>query len=77
MTKQSAAEAQRRIILEHLKHDALTTLQAREKGIMHPAARCLELRRQGHQIITEWAREYCAGGVLHRVARYRLQAEER
>lgn len=51
MTKQSAAEAQRRIIME--------------------------LRKQGFEIVTEWALEYCPGGVRHRVARYRLRAGER
>lgn len=77
MSTTSAAAAQRRIILEHLKHDTLTTLQARARGIMHPGMRVCELRKQGHQIVTERAFEYCAGGVLHRVARYRLQAKER
>lgn len=69
----TAAAAQRRRILEHLKHDTLTTLQARSIGIMHPAARCMELRKLGHQIVTERVNEYCPGGVRHRVARYRLE----
>ena len=42
---------------------------------MHPAARCMELRKQGHHIITEWVTEYCPGGIEHRVARYRLAAD--
>jgi len=69
----TAAAAQRRRILEHLQHDTLTTLQARSMGIMHPGMRVCELRQQGHQITTEWANEYCTGGVRHRVARYRLE----
>lgn len=69
---QSAA-AQRTRILEHLQHDTLTTLEARAQGIMHPGMRVCELRKNGHQITTEKVSEYCAGGVRHMVARYRLQ----
>jgi hypothetical protein len=67
------AAAQRRRILEYLQLDTLTTLQARSMGIMHPGARVMELRKQGHEIITEWVMEYCPGGVRHRVALYRLK----
>jgi len=73
---QSAA-IQRARILEQLQYEPRTTLEFRSMGIMHPSARCMELRKQGFEIVTEWATEYCAGGVLHRVARYRLQTEER
>lgn len=69
----TAAAAQRQRILEHLQRGTLSTLQARSVGIMHPAARCMELRKQGHQIVTEKVDECCPGGVRHRVARYRLQ----
>lgn len=72
MTENNTAAAQRRRILEHLQHCPLTTLQARSMGIMHPGMRICELRKQGHEIRTEWATEYCPGGVRHRVARYRL-----
>ena len=65
---QSAA-AQRRLIFEHLQHGTMTTLQARDLGIMHPGMRVCELRKQGYEIVTEWAFEYCPGGILHRVAR--------
>lgn len=71
-TQSQSAAIQRAKILEHLKRDTLTTLQARALGIMHPGMRVCELRKGGHQIVTEWATEYCAGGVRHRVARYRL-----
>jgi len=70
----TTAAAQRRRILEHLKYDTLTTLQARSMGIMHPGMRVFELRKQGYRIITETVNEYCPGGVRHRVARYRLEA---
>lgn len=73
MIENNTASAQRHRILEHLKHDSLTTLEARSLGIMHPGMRVCELRKQGHEITTEWATEYCAGGVLHRVARYILK----
>jgi hypothetical protein len=72
MIENNTASAQRQRILEHLKCDSLTTLQARSMGIMHPGMRVCELRKQGHAIATEWATEHCPGGVLHRVARYRL-----
>lgn len=72
----TAAEAQRQRVLEHLKHAPMTTLEARSQGIMHPAARCMELRKRGHEIATEWVNEYCPGGVLHRVARYILKPAE-
>ncbi len=61
-TTSSAAEVQRLAILDRLQYGPITTLQAREMGIMHPAARCMELRRQGHGIVTEWTLEYCPGG---------------
>lgn len=76
MSKSNTAAAQRRRVLEHLKYSTLTTLQARSMGIMHPAARCMELRRQGHEITTEWVNEYCPGGVRHRVAKYSLKRDE-
>lgn len=71
--KHSTAAAQRHLILEHLKHGTMSTLQARSMGIMHPGMRVCELRKQGHEIVTEWANEYCPGGILHRVARYSLE----
>jgi len=68
--------AQRLAILQRLKYGPITTLQARDMGIMHPAQRVLELKKQGYEITTEWATEYCSGGVLHRVARYSLRPGE-
>lgn len=70
---QSAA-AQRQRILAWLLHCPITTLQARAMGIMHPGMRICELRKQGQPIKTEIVSEYCAGGVLHRIARYSLEA---
>ena len=69
---QSAA-IQRAKVLEQLQCEPRTTLEFRAMGIMHPGMRVCELRKNGHQITTEWTLEYCPGGVRHRVARYRLQ----
>lgn len=75
LVAQSAA-AQRQRILEHLKCGPLTTLQARKQlDIMHPAARCLELRKRGLDIRTEWTTEYSVGGSKHRIAKYSLEAQ--
>jgi hypothetical protein len=64
-------EAQRTRILEHLRRESLTTLQAREHlDIMHPAGRVQELREQGFNITTHWTYE-----AKHRVGRYVLLAE--
>lgn len=73
MHRSNSTEAQRQRILEHLKCGSITTLQARSLGIMHPGMRVCELRRQGYDIVTEMAVEYCPGGVLHRIAKYVLR----
>ncbi len=63
--------AQRARILEWLRRESLTTLQAHEHlDIMHPAARVQELRKQ-HNIITHWTTDD-SGKAKHRVARYVL-----
>jgi hypothetical protein len=59
---------QRAIILSHLRrHGSISTIEARlQHHIMSPAARVLELKRQGHIILTERdPRQKCA--------RYHLQ----
>ncbi|MCX7067676.1 MAG: hypothetical protein NTW85_08310 [Methylococcales bacterium] len=69
---QNSNEAQRTRILEHLRRDSLTTLQAREHlDIMHPAGRVMELRKQGFNIMTYWTNE-----AKHRIARYVLLSSE-
>ena len=63
--------AQRTRILEWLRHESLTTLQAREHlDIMHPAGRIKEWRKQGFNIMT-----YRTYEAKHRVARYVLLAK--
>lgn len=65
--------AQRARLLEALRRESLTTLFCRKKlSIMHPGGRVLELRKQGHQIITYWTKEVDSNGNIHRIARYVL-----
>jgi len=61
---------QRAVILDHLqRHGTLTTLEARNQlHIMHPAARVMELRRQGCRIDTI--------RNVDRVAKYVLASRE-
>ncbi|WP_429256936.1 helix-turn-helix domain-containing protein [Paraburkholderia sp. GAS334] len=69
--------AQRGRVLEFLRrHGSLSTLDARHLlDCMHPAMRVLELRRQGHEIVTAWSHEATPEGGEHRVARYHLVRE--
>ncbi|MBV5330657.1 MAG: helix-turn-helix domain-containing protein [Chlorobium sp.] len=69
---QSSA-VQRQRILEHLKHDTLTTLQARHAlDVMHPGMRICELRKAGHRIEMVWTRDVAPEGHWHRVGKYLL-----
>lgn len=70
---QSCAK-QRHAILSHLQQgNCLTTLCAREElGIMHPAARVMELRADGYNIVTHHRGEYDSTGTWHSVAEYVL-----
>ena len=63
--------AQRTRILDWLRRESLTTLQAREHlDIMHPAGRVKELRKQGFNIMTYWTIE-----AKHRIAKYVILAK--
>lgn len=66
--------AQRKRILDFLgKNGPLSTLKARQElNVMHPAARVMELRRQGFNIVTNWRIDYTDRGKPHRVAEYVL-----
>lgn len=70
----TAASRQRQVILKHLQQgNRLTTIYAREVlGIMHPAARVMELRKRGHNIVTNRLTEEDVTGRPHRVAEYVL-----
>ncbi|WP_343654541.1 helix-turn-helix domain-containing protein [Paraburkholderia caribensis] len=71
------AEAQRGRVLEFLRrHGSLSTLDARHLiDVLHPAARVMELRRNGYEIATVWSHETTPEGGKHRVARYHLMRE--
>ncbi|MCP5231740.1 MAG: helix-turn-helix domain-containing protein [Zoogloeaceae bacterium] len=67
-------EAQRDRLLAFLRAGGMiATSECRELlGVMHPAARIMELRRAGHEIKTTW--RYVADGssVVHRQGVYVL-----
>jgi hypothetical protein len=73
----NTASAQRARLLDALRRESLTTLEARRKlDVLHPAARVMELRRAGHNIATAWTTDLTAEGNPHRVARYILRQSE-
>lgn len=75
--RDTATHRQRTAIYTDLRKGPVSTLHAREVlGIMSPAARVLELRRQGHHIVTHWVRGVDAAGVSHRSAVYVLAEDE-
>lgn len=65
-------QKQRQEILEYLQHGGrLTTLYACEvMGIMHPAARILELKNDGYNIVTYRNKGCDVTGSNHRIAEY-------
>jgi len=68
----NSATSQRKRILDALRKQPLSTLDARtELDIMHPAARVQELREQGYPIHTNWETADTGQGK-HRVASYVL-----
>lgn len=70
----TSSEAQRQRILEALHYRSLTTLECRhELDVLHPAARVMELRKQGHDIQTVRVPDLTAEGRAHNVARYILR----
>jgi hypothetical protein len=72
----NTAAAQRERILAALKTRPLSTLEARrELDVLHPAARVMELRRDGYPIARAWTHDVTSEGYLHRVARYHLSGE--
>lgn len=74
--KGNSFAAQRRQILEALREGPLTTLEARERlGIMHPAARVMELRDAGFHIETLRQWEADTTGREHKQAQYVLLGE--
>lgn len=72
----TTASNQRKAIIEYLRKEGhLTTIYAREVlGIMHPAARVLELRKDDFPIVTHWTTSQDMAGTKHREAKYVLMA---
>ncbi len=71
----NSAREQRRRLLEALRLGPVSTLWARrELDILAPASRVLELRHEGHHIITHWTWED-SGIRPHRVGTYALLNE--
>ncbi len=67
-----AAEGQRKALLSHLNtYGRITTMEAREMGILSPNGVIYRLRKRGHRIKTERVK---VDG--HRVASYRLMTPE-
>ncbi|MDP1672844.1 MAG: helix-turn-helix domain-containing protein [Burkholderiales bacterium] len=72
----TTSAAQRGRLLAALKTRPLSTLEARrELDVLHPAARVMELRRDGYPIERAWTHDVTSEGYLHRVARYHLTGE--
>lgn len=70
------AAAQRLRAIDLLRTGPKSTLQLRRDGdILSPAARILELKRRGFDILTNWVHEATDCGKLHRVALYVLMRE--
>lgn len=62
---------------EALSRYALTTFEAmRYLDIYHAPARVLQLRKDGENIITSWAKVETEQGQTHRVGLYTLGAKE-
>jgi len=71
--KATSAETQRNTILKILRENSsMTTLDARAHGIMHPAMRVCELRKHGHNIVTNWVYQADDAGISHRVGIYTM-----
>lgn len=70
------AAAQRLRALDLLRSGPKSTIQLRRDGdILAPAARILELKRRGFDILTERVHQATDCGKLHRVALYVLLRE--
>ncbi len=62
-------------LLEALSRYPLNTFEAsRYLDVYHPAARILQLRKQGHRISTHWQTVVTEIGRKHRVGLYVLEA---
>ena len=72
----NGAAAQRLRAIDLLRTGPKSTIQLRRDGdILMPAARILELKRRGFDILTNWVHEATECGKVHRVALYVLMRE--
>lgn len=70
------AAAQRARALDAMRSGPKSTIELRRDwDILSPAARVLELRRRGFDILTHWVQQATDCGQLHRVALYVLMRE--
>lgn len=75
--KNSKASQRTRILNYFQSSPNLSTLQARnELGILHPGGRIMELRKKGHEILTQWIFEPDNTGVIHRIGLYVYQGRK-
>ena len=73
--KGTASGSQAARLLEALSRFPVTTYEAmRHLDVYHCPARTLELRKQGHNIITHWQTVITEAGERHRVGMYLLQS---
>jgi hypothetical protein len=71
--KGTASHSQASRLLEALSRFSITTYEAmRYLDVYHCPARILELRRQGHNIVTHWQTVITESGERHRVGLYLL-----
>jgi hypothetical protein len=75
-TANNSAAAQRLRALDLLRTGPKSTIQLRRDGdILSPAARVLELKKRGFEIVTHWVHQATDCGAVHRVALYVLTRE--
>ena len=72
-TDNSAFSQRMKILDWFISKPSLTTEQARrELDVMHPAARVMELRAMGYNILTFWEVVPTASGKTRKIAKYVL-----
>lgn len=62
-----------RLMLSWLRSEPISTMEARRRGVNHPAGRVRDLRRRGHRINTVRTKEISQTGCLVTVAQYSLR----
>ena len=61
------------LMLKWLRSGPISTMEARRRGVNHPAGRVRDLRRAGHRIDTHQTKDRGEDGRLITVALYRLR----